>query len=428
MKITLTYGKKNICLEIPEKNIVDFIKPKTPIITSRIGKILADALNNSQEKLENICENKRIIILLEDSTRSVPHKEIIKELTKKLTKASYLHYIIATGSHEPIVSANLEIIKYIEKYTQEYNISKFNTTIHDCENHSYEFIDKTSYGTEIYVNSKILNGDLFLVSSTLGNHYFAGYTNPYKNFLPGICKFETIEKNHHLSLRDGADFGIHPLHPDDNRKNNPVSCDMKEAVSLIAKGKPIFVLGSIGDHKNIYWAKFGKIEDVTTEGIKKVDELTTFKVQPCSYVIVSPGGYPKDASIYFAHRGLDLVNQGIKDNGEVLLLAECSEGLAPSKLLEDYFYHTLTLPIDDIFDHIRKNYKLSQQKTYKFAQLIKRTKKIWLYSLLSYKQIEDIHLAKCEDPQLIIDKWIEKDKDAKILIFDYANSLAIHSI
>ena len=45
-------------------------------------------------------------------------------------------------------------------------------------------------------------------------HYFAGYSNPIKNFVPGICAFETTEKNHSLALHPHSSFGLHPWHSD----------------------------------------------------------------------------------------------------------------------------------------------------------------------------------------------------------------------
>ena len=65
----------------------------------------------------------------------------------------------------------------------------------------------------IYINDESKDIDVFVTHSDMKNHYFAGYSNALKNFMPGICKYETIERNHALALKDNSTFGHHPLHP-----------------------------------------------------------------------------------------------------------------------------------------------------------------------------------------------------------------------
>ena len=77
------------------------------------------------------------------------------------------------------------------------------------------------------------------------NHYFAGYSNPIKNFVPGICNYSTAECNHALALRDESTFGQHPLHPDPRRRDNPLAKDMWEAYKIICAGRPVYVLATI---------------------------------------------------------------------------------------------------------------------------------------------------------------------------------------
>ncbi|MFH1612714.1 MAG: lactate racemase domain-containing protein [bacterium] len=424
MKINLFYGSSKISVNIPSKNLEKIIVPRKTQKTS--SSVLKEAFENPYgKKLEILAQNKKVVVLIEDCTRSNPHKKIISECNKRLKKAQSVVYIIATGCHSPLMPENQKIVNVIKESIEKYKIKNAEIIIHDSQKANFKYLGKTSFKTPVFVNEKALNTDLYVITSSMKSHYFAGYCNPIKNFAPGVCKFETVEANHFLSLEKNATFGQHPYHPNPKKRNNPVAEDMLETMNLIKQKTDVFALVIYGS-KKIEWAKAGEIKKVIRDGIKKVDELTSFFVKPAQYIIVSPGGYPNDADVYMAQRGLDLVNQAVLDNGEILFLAECKNGFAPSKEAEDFFYKRLTWPLAKIFKEIKTNYKLSMQKTYKMAKLIERTKKIWLYSQLKNKDVLKMHLYPTPSPQEIIDKWIKKDPTAKILVFNSASNLAIY--
>ena len=75
-------------------------------------------------------------------------------------------------------------------------------------------VGRTSRGTQVLVNVLADEADVFLVVSDVKVHYFAGYSNPVKNFLPGISAFRTVEQNHSLALLEESTHGLHPWHPD----------------------------------------------------------------------------------------------------------------------------------------------------------------------------------------------------------------------
>lgn len=61
------------------------------------------------------------------------------------------------------------------------------------------------------------------------------------------------------------------------------------------------------------------------------------------------------------------------------------------------------------------------------ARIIGRVNRIWLYSKLDDKLVEAAHLNPTRSPQKIIDQWIKDDPRGLILVFKYANMLAIYS-
>jgi nickel-dependent lactate racemase len=430
MKVKLPYGKESLILDLPDDQ-VQVIEPKKSEETSATSEILENALEKplAGSKLEEIVRKQKVCALVEDSTRRQPHWHQIKASAKRLKGAKHIQYIITTGSHHPEAKGNLEIVRIIKEIAKRYSLNH-TILIHDCEKPTVK-VGTTTRGTKVEVDPELLKAEVFFVTANMKNHYFAGYCNVIKNFLPGCCSFETIEANHRLALERGASFGRHPWHYDPERRSNPVSEDMLEAMNLITQDRKVYTLATIGS-KRLIWAAAGDAETVTREGIRIVDRTTSFYLKPSKYSIVSPGGYPDDETLYASQRGLDLVNNAILDKGEILWLAACDgghQGLAPSEKAKKFFYDSLALnkPKDALASEIKKNYRLFKQKAYKMARIIGRVNRVWLYSKLDERTVQKAHLNPTKNPQKIIDQWIRDDSQEAILVFKDANKLAIYS-
>ena len=195
---------------------------------------------------------------------------------------------------------------------------------------------------------------------------------------------------------------------------------------LIVKERPVFTLATITTSGQIRRAKFGPVESVSAEAFVIVDRRNTHTVTPAGRLIVSPGGLPNDIDLYIAQRALELTKDAVTDGGEILFLAACPNGVGEAKTMEN-FYHRLTRPIDEIFNSIESEYKLYSHKPYKFARLIRRLRRIHIYTQIPDDIIRAAHLSPAHEPQAIIDNWLNEQPDAKITIVDGANKIALYS-
>ncbi len=430
VEFELNYGKNMTKFLIPKKNFGGLTEPKelSPKDVDN-KKMVNDALNKPHgPKLNDLIKNKKVCLLLEDGTRKGKQELVIDICSERLKPAKKILYVLTTGSHDPDTKENETIVDYIKKAVAKHEISNSEILIHDCFNHEYADVGTTSFGTKVLMNKKTQGYDVYFVVSDMKTHYFAGYSNPIKNFLPGICAYDTIEKNHALALDDLSTFCRHPFHPDPDKKKQPLADDMLEAVHLMTKNSKIFVLGMISLKDKIIWCESGDLETVTTNGIKKVNEIGSFTLDKKSdFIIVSAGGYPYDGSLYDSQRALELTKNSLKEGGEILFLAECGigDGIAPNEKAKEHFYDELTKPVDKVLKGIEKEYKLYTHKAYKFAKLLK-TSKIWIKTGLNDEIVEKIHLISIENPQEIIDNWIKQKPDAKISAFNHGSKLAIY--
>jgi hypothetical protein len=134
---------------------------------------------------------------------------------------------------------------------------------------------------------------------------------------------------------------------------------------------------------------------------------------------------PNDASLYIAQRALELTKNAVTDGGEVLFLSACPNGIGEKKTIEN-FYNRLTAPLDKLLRSIGSEYKLYAHKPYKFAQMITRLRRIWVYSEMPGDLIEAAHLFPTHDPQSVVDGWLAEKADTNITIVDGANKIALY--
>lgn len=423
--VRVPYGDGELTLRIPGRRI----RMVEPAAGARL-KAALDAFSRALSTpvgsplLEELAAGRTVTYLLDDATRSEPHGEFVQAILERLRGAALVRGIIAVGSHERLSEANKLIMEQFRRVASELGV-RFELSVHDCEDASlHTHLALTSRGTPVEVNQSALEADVFVVTSDLKNHYFAGYSNPLKSFLPGICSFAAVEHNHSFALAPEASFGRHPWHPDPARRTNPVAEDMLEAVKVITAEKRVFVLGAVTRPGGVIWAGAGDMESVTREAIRQVDRAESVRVLPVRCLVVSPGGDPEDETLYNAQRGLELSRNGVTRGGEVLFLARCPKGVASTAAARAEFYDRLTAPLPEVIRGLASRYVLYSHKAYKFAQFIQAVERISMVTELPRAQVEAAHMAKAEDPQAVVDRWL-KDSDEPILVTTHANKVAL---
>jgi nickel-dependent lactate racemase len=426
MKIDIHYGNSTLPLSIPDASVEHIIRPWQDEEQTDNRTTLQQVMSGPQvEDFRKTITGRRLCVLLDDGTRDEPFEDIFGQLFAVLRASAFVRFIICTGTHEPATPQNELIMSKIDKAAALAGIGNFEIHAHDCEQVEFAEAGVTSRGTEIIYNVLTDDADVFLVLSDVKVHYFAGYSNPIKNFVPGICAFRTAEQNHSMALDDNSTFGVHPWHPESNRRNNPLARDQLEGMQLIVKERPVFTLATITTSGQIRRAKFGPVQPVSAEAFAAVDRRNTHTVTPAGRLVVSPGGMPNDIDLYIAQRALELTKDAVTDGGEILFLAACPNGVGEAKTMEN-FYHRLTLPLDEIFNSIESEYKLYSHKPYKFAQLIRRLQRINIYSQIPDDLIRAAHLFPVHDPQAVVNEWLTKEPNVRITIADGANKIALY--
>ncbi|MHA2361202.1 MAG: lactate racemase domain-containing protein, partial [Candidatus Thorarchaeota archaeon] len=310
--MSVAYGDGVFELDIPEKNLAGFIVPQKIKVIPDADKALNRVLDNPHgPQLNELVKSKSVCVLVEDHTRDAPHWELINAIVPRLQDASLVQFIITTGSHEVNHPGNLEIVNMIERVSADTRLDNFRININDCKSSNTVNLGKTSRGTPVVVNEAGVGHDVYISLSDMKAHYFAGYSNALKNFLPGMSEFSAIEANHAMALDPKSTFGRHPYHPNPNKRDNPLADDMREAMEIVTKNAKVFALSVVSSNRSLVWADAGQLEPVISGGIEFLDETSSFKVDSSNRIVVSPGGYPQDKSLYHAQRAIELTKNAV---------------------------------------------------------------------------------------------------------------------
>jgi len=402
MRIKIPYGKDNIEINIPDKNIQDIISVEPGNLDLNEDKTIAQALEApvKSEKLSGLsCGKKSACIIVSDITRPCPSYKFLPRLVEELNKGGIenknIVAILGLGNHRKHTEEEKR------KLVGDYIYDNIETIDSDVSNS--KLIGQTSRGTPVEIFEKALGKDLLIATGNIEYHYFAGYSGGAKAVLPGMCTRNSIQYNHSLMLEEGASAG--------NFFNNPVRQDMEEAGRLAGIGFIFNVI--LDDKKNIIDAVAGKNNEAYLEGIKKYDSIYGREVQDTTdIVITSQGGYPKDMNLYQSHKALENVKDIVAENGTIILVASCCEGYG-----DDIFKKWMADCRDYacLSERLKKKFVLGGHKAVAISRLLTKAD-VLLYSDFSGNETEKMGFKKIDDIQEYLDNRISQDSKTKITV------------
>jgi len=271
------------------------------------------------------------LIILADHTRNYSYQLWLSELIDQLNRAGLpderISLYVASGTHRPMTPEEREArfgaglcrrLKFLE---------------HDAGNEErMEKVGRTDYGTTLYVDRRVYQSDFLIITGGIQYHYFAGYSGGRKAILPGVSGRSSILHNHSLAFdrRTGA-FG-ETVKPG-VVFNNPVSEDMHEACMLI---RPDFCVNVVlNAEKQVGWIGAGDYGYVHRVGAAFLDSYNRLALdRQFDVVVVGAGGYPKDISLFQAHKSLRHAYAAARPGAHIVWLAGCEEGEGPPAMKE----------------------------------------------------------------------------------------------
>jgi nickel-dependent lactate racemase len=371
--VWLPYGKSDVCVRIPARNLLGSIEPKQVPAADDATAEVERALNApiDTKRLSEIAQPQhKIAIVVDDFTRSTPSQAmlppVLAELNSAGVKDENVTVIFGCGTHRAVTPEEAKRILGTEV------LDRVKTVSHDCNAQNLVFVGKTKHGTTVRVNRVFAQADVKVLLGDVNLHYYAGYGGGRKSVMPAISCKDTISHNHAMLLHPNARTGV--------LEGNPVHEDMTEAARL---AKVDFILNVVTNSKGeIVKAFAGDLEQAFLEATKLVDEMYRVTVdRRADIVVVSPGGYPADINLYQAYKALDNALEVIKRGGTIIMVAECPEGHG-NQVFYDWMMRLRELK--KVEREVKRHFELGGHKAYYLLKALKNHKLILVSSLPDY--------------------------------------------
>ena len=333
-------------IKIVEPNLKDFSILNKELIAKQV---MTPGLIDFVQSDDTLC-------IVNDGHRATPSQLILEQLAK-IENHKITTIIIATGTHSP--PTQMEIDQIVGRYDKKLNAKLL---VHDSLSPDLVMIGTTSQGTEVRINPIVKSFTRILCINSVEPHYFAGFTGGIKSLVPGLAAKTTVEKNHSWALDENSE----PL----NIESNPLPLDLWETRGMIKAEVYGIQMVSVG--KDIYGVHTDELRTAFMAAVEQSRKILSVKLDKLYDVIVSIVYPPLDRSLYQAQKGIENTRQVLKPGGEMILLAECHEGIGNTA-----FYETIIKykhPSDVMNALNRKNYHFGDHKAYKFASLTNESK------------------------------------------------------
>jgi lactate racemase len=323
--IDLKYGHESFLLDYdPDRfEILGATSNATSLSDAEIGDKLDQSIDSPPLE-EIISPGETVLIVVPDATRQTGSGQIVNLIVRRLiangTAPHELSIIFATGIHRKVTQEEKAAI------LTPFILQRIKTLDHDPRDLIQTVrLGETSGGITVELNRVALEHDHVIAVGGVTFHYFAGFTGGRKLICPGLASSRTIAATHKLAFdcetltrRDGVDTAM--------LDGNAVH---EAFVKAAAFAPPSFAINTITN------------DDGTIADLFCGDWLTSHRAACDAYaaqhtisisekrdlVIVSCGGYPYDLNMIQAHKALEAASHACNDDGTIILLAECSDGL-----------------------------------------------------------------------------------------------------
>jgi len=327
MAIAFKYGLTELSLNLPARAVtLSHTEPQLSVGPDTFKSNLHSNLNNLKKPVSDVG------IVVSDKTRLCEYPTYLPLLTEVLSdlgiNADDITFHIAYGTHQ-IQSEEESFASYGETY------KRYKFVHHDSRDESrLTSLGITSRGTEVKISKKVLEHDLLITFGAILHHYFAGFGGGRKLLFPGVAGYHSILQNHQLFL-DFEQMKIKEGSQSGNLDTNPLALDLEEINTFLPKRMEIHAI--LNSHKKVCEIYFGNTYDSFKKACKRYDQFFRYKEDRLfDMVVASAGGYPKDINFIQGHKSLHNAASFVKENGKLVIFAECKEGIGNQAFMDIY--------------------------------------------------------------------------------------------
>lgn len=311
-------------MEIPDSNLMGIFEPRPitaqdPVDEDGIMRAaFADPIGIPP--LEDLVDPKmEIVIVADDNTRVTPLRKIMPLVLRRLldggASRDRIRIVVGLGTHRPMTRAEM-----VQKFGREI-LKQYQVINHNCHNlQDLVNLGHTENGTKILVNRYVFEADLLIGLGHIVPHGVSGFSGGGKIVQPGVCGMATTGQTHWLSAQyPGTEIiGI---------RDNPVRVEIDAVARKV--GLDLIVNSIQNPDGRIVALVVGDMEQAHRRGCEIATEVFGVRIpEPADIVLTD--SRPAEMDLWQAAKGFYSAEPVVKEGGVVILMAPCSEGIAPS--------------------------------------------------------------------------------------------------
>ena len=402
-------------IEIPDKNLLGIFQVQ-PVISNDEADVIQQALSNpvgAPRIRELVKPDERVLILPDDVTRKTPADRIVPLILKELEDAGVpdenIRFLMSLGTHRKMTQDEL-----VAKLGREI-VSRFVVLNHHWEElDNLYFVATSTQGVPIYVNKEALQADHIIGIGCIFPHAVAGYSGGGKIVIPGITGEATCGDMH------WAMYGIPPRQLY-GVADNPVRAIINEF--SVKAGLDYIVDAILDEDGSVAAMVAGDPIDAHMVGCDIARDHYGVQVPgPADIVIFD--SYGSDIEYWQAIKAITPAGIVMKDNGIVIQVASCPEGVSVShpEVLE-YGYRPL-LVVEDMVKQGVVNKSVAAHMIQASEVIVDRGRGFLISPGISCQDIVRLGFMCAENVQDALDRALMlKGDDASIIVLRAAGDL-----
>lgn len=404
--ITLKYGNGEMRAVIPEGRFVREWGPVYVPPVADLERMIVNGIRNpiASPPLEVLAAKAgKVTIVISDQTRPLPSSLILPFLLKELAQAGVssesVTVVIGVGNHRPATEDEKEHLLG-SVYGQV-------RCFHSKET-GYKMMGVTKRGTPVEVSVPVAQADLVIALGNIEFHQLAGYSGGVKAVAVGAASHRAIEHNHRLSTLHESGLGM--------LDENIVRRDMEEFAQISGLGFIINVVLN-QEHRIVSLAAGDPIE-AHRVGCETARRMYMVNIpEPADVVIASPGGAPRDNSVYQSQKSVYNALQAVVDGGIVIVASQCREGFG-----DPVFEQVMNQAANpaDIEEKAGREFVLGGHKASLISKAVQKARIFWV-SDMAEEAVRRLFFEPFGALQPAIDKAMKiKGSEAGVIVMPWA--------
>jgi nickel-dependent lactate racemase len=317
-RIGLRYGKQKIELRVDSERVSYNLEPSHLEVAEtheEIKRTLSNPLG-SERLMDIVKPGNKVVVLGDDATRLTPTKTLVPYVLDEINAGGVpdedILLIIATGTHRAMTERE-RLDKYGPAVTERVRVLN-----HDCLDQSnLVSCGVTRRGTDIWINRMVIESDVRVAVGNIVPHHPTGWSGGAKMLLPGVAGQHTTGQMHLLGATE-QQLG---------KLETPCREEMEDFAE--ATGLDFIVNTILNSKGEVIRIVSGHFIEAHREGVRWGQRVYGVPFQQKSDITVS-STFPVDHDLFQADKGLFSAAISTNQNGEIILLSPCYEGVSPT--------------------------------------------------------------------------------------------------